>query len=67
MRRDTYKYKVVENGQTVYFGVTNDLVRRESEHQERFPASHLVKIGRRTFRAAALKWIWLQTENEETT
>lgn len=31
---DTYVYKLVRNGQTVYIGITNDLARREQEHRE---------------------------------
>ena len=31
---DTYVYKLVRNGQTVYIGITNDLKRREQEHRE---------------------------------
>lgn len=33
-RVDTYVYKLVRNGQTVYIGITNDLARREQEHCE---------------------------------
>lgn len=33
-RVDTYVYKLVRNGQTVYIGITNDLARREQEHRE---------------------------------
>lgn len=33
-RVDTYVYKLVRNGQTVYIGITNDLGRREQEHRE---------------------------------
>ena len=31
---DTYVYKLVRNGQTVYIGITNDLKRREEEHRK---------------------------------
>lgn len=40
----------------VYRGVTNDLDRREKEHQKSSPGSHIVQVGRRTTKAAALKW-----------
>ena len=33
-RVDTYVYKLVRDGQTVYIGITNDLKRREQEHRE---------------------------------
>ena len=55
-QRDTYKYHVKEGKKVVHRGVTNDLIRRETEHKERFPDSHIEQIGRRTSREAALKW-----------
>ena len=38
-------------------GVTNDLVRREREVQGRFPSAHLIQIGPKTTRRAALYWM----------
>ena len=55
-RRDTYKYHLKQGKKVVHRGVTNDLERRETEHKERFPDSHLEQVGRRTTREAALKW-----------
>ncbi len=55
--KDTYKYHLKnEANRTIYRDVTNDLERREREHQVRYPGSHIVQIGRRTTRAQALKW-----------
>ena len=56
VQRDTYKYHVKEGKKVVHRGVTNDLERREAEHKERFPDSHIEQVGRRTSREAALKW-----------
>lgn len=54
--RDTYKYHLKDGNKVVYCGVTNDLDRREKEHQMTSPGSHIVKVGRRTTKSAALKW-----------
>jgi len=37
-------------------GITNDLDRREQEHQQRWPKGHIVQVGRRTTEDAALNW-----------
>ena len=54
--RDTYKYYVKKGDKIVHRGITNDLNRREAEHQERFPGTKLIPEGRRVTREAALKW-----------
>ena len=54
--RDTYKYHLKSGNKTVHRGITNDLGRREAEHKETWPASHMKQVGRRTTREAALKW-----------
>ena len=54
--RDTYKYHLRDGNKVIYRGVTNDLKRREKEHQKTSPGSYIVQVGRRTTRAAALKW-----------
>ncbi len=54
--RDTYKYHLKRGNKVVHRGITNDLDRREAEHQDAFPGARIVKIGRRTTRDAALKW-----------
>ena len=37
-------------------GITNDLSRREGEHQAEYPGSRISQVGRRTTREAALQW-----------
>ena len=54
--RDTFKYHLKDGKKVIHRGVTNDLERRESEHQERFPNSRIERVGRRSTRKAALKW-----------
>ena len=54
--RDTYKYHLKRGHKVVYRGITNDPVRRETEHQEESPRSRLVQVGRRTTREAAFTW-----------
>ena len=55
-QRDTYKYHLKQGKKVIYIGVTNNLERREAEHKERFPDSHIEQVGRRTSRDSALKW-----------
>lgn len=54
--RDTNKYRLWQRRKVVHHGITNDLERREREHQERWPGSRIQKIGRKTTRLAARKW-----------
>ena len=54
--RDTYKYHLKQGRRTVHRGITYDLARREAQHQEQYPGSHIEQQGRRTSRDAALKW-----------
>lgn len=54
--RDTYKYHLLKDGKIVHRGITNDLDRRESEHQQEHPGSRIQQIGRITTRDAALEW-----------
>ncbi len=55
-QRDTYKYHLKQGKKVLYRGITNDLARREREHKERFPNSHIDQVGHKTTRVAALKW-----------
>ena len=55
-QRDTYKYQLKEAGKIVHRGITNDLERREREHQAEHPGSRIKQVGRQTTRDAALKW-----------
>ncbi len=56
--RDTDKYHFKLGNKIVHTGITNDLDRRESEHQrqEGWSDGHIKKVGRRTTREAALGW-----------
>ena len=54
--RDTYKYHLQGGGKIVHRGITNDLGRREAEHQEKFPGAEIRQVGRRTTREAGLRW-----------
>ncbi len=42
--RDTHKYKV--GNRVVHGGITNDLERREREHQQTWPTGHIKQDGR---------------------
>lgn len=54
--RDTYKYHLRYQGRVVHRGITNDLERRENEHQDKYPGSTIEQVGNRTTREAALEW-----------
>ena len=54
--KDTFKYHLKQGRRVVHRGVTNNLERREDEHQEKLPASEISQVGRRTTREKALKW-----------
>ena len=54
--RNTYKYHLKDGGKVVHRGITNDLDRRESEHQQEYPDTSIRQVGRRTTRDAALGW-----------
>lgn len=55
-KRDTYKYLTKIGNKIVHGGITNDLERRESEHQKKWPKSHIKRVGRRTTEEAARNW-----------
>lgn len=54
--RDTYKYQLKKGGKVVHRGITNDLNRREAEHQVQYPGTTLKQEGRKVTRESALKW-----------
>ena len=56
MANDTYKYHLKRGRKIIRSGITNDLERREREHQARYPGTHVVQVGRATTRKAALEW-----------
>jgi len=53
---DTYKYHLKTGRRIVHRGITNDLNRREQEHQIKYPKSKIRQVGKRTTREAALEW-----------
>ncbi len=57
MTRDTYKYHFKRGHRIVHTGITNDLERREREHQQAYGEDgHILKVGRATTKDAALEW-----------
>ncbi len=54
--RDTRKYDFKVGNKVVHSGITNDLDRREREHQRRWPSGHIDQVGRATTREAARRW-----------
>lgn len=61
--RDTYTYSLRQGRKIVHRGITNDLERREREHQEQFPNSKISQVGNVKTREGALKW---EAEQEKT-
>ena len=56
-KRDTYKYYFKRSHEIIHGGITNDLERREQEHQVKYGEScHIKQIGRKTTEEAARKW-----------
>ena len=54
--RDTYKYYFKLGRKIVHGGITNDLERREDEHQVRWHKGHIYQVGRKTTEESARKW-----------
>lgn len=55
--RDTYKYHLKRGKTTLLSGITNDLERREKEHQRKYGDDvHIEKVGNRTTREGAREW-----------
>jgi predicted GIY-YIG superfamily endonuclease len=57
--RNTYKYQFKVGNKVVHHGITNDLERREGEHQasrQPWANGHIVQVGNRTTREAAQAW-----------
>ncbi len=54
--RGSYKYQFKVGRKVVYLGITEDVERREKEHQEKWPSGHIKKVGRKTTNEAARKW-----------
>ncbi len=57
MERDTYKYHFKHGQKIMYVGITNDIDRREREHQRIYGDSgRIEKVGSATTLLDALKW-----------
>jgi len=54
--RDTYKYQFKVGNKIVHGGITDDLERRETEHQKEWPGGHIAQVGRKTTEEAARQW-----------
>ena len=54
--RDTYKYQFKVGNKVVHEGITNDLERRESEHQQRWPNGHIKQVGHAVTEESARDW-----------
>ncbi|SMN11607.1 hypothetical protein SPBRAN_1888 [uncultured Candidatus Thioglobus sp.] len=55
--RDTYKYHLKKGNKILHTGITNDLQRRESEHQQHYGNKvHIKQVGNRTTREAGYQW-----------
>ena len=55
--RDTYKYHFKDGNKILHTGITNDLDRREKEHQRDIDSDgHIFQVGNRTTRDAAKDW-----------
>lgn len=55
-RRNMYKYYFKVGKKVVHGGITDDLERREQEHQQKWPKGHIFQVGHRTTEEAARKW-----------
>ena len=56
--RTIYKYHFKLGNRIVHTGITRDIDRREAEHRRKlgWGRGHIVQIGWRTTREAALQW-----------
>ena len=54
---DTYKYHLKKGKEILRSGITNDLERREKEHQREYGDNvHIQKVGNRTTKDGAKEW-----------
>jgi predicted GIY-YIG superfamily endonuclease len=54
--RNWNKYDFKVGHKIVHSGITQDLERREQEHQRRWPNGHIVKVGNATTEDSARAW-----------
>ena len=56
-KRDTYKYHLKRGNKIIRSGITNNLDRREKEHQRQLGDDvHIQQVGSRTTREGAREW-----------
>ena len=66
--RDTFKYHYKRGNKILHTGITNDLDRREREHQRDIdPKGHISQVGCRTTRDGAKAWEEEQREKGKPT
>ena len=54
--RDTHRYNYKVGNKISHTGITNDLARREAEHQAEHPGGHIEKQGPAVTRESAERW-----------
>lgn len=54
--RTWYKYYFKVGNKIMHGGITQDIERREQEHQQKWPKGHISKIGHVITKDAAKKW-----------
>ena len=55
-KRDTYRYHFIKDGKVVHRGITDDLQRREREHQAKYGGGWIKQIGPKVSNDSALEW-----------
>lgn len=55
-KRNTFTYDFKVGQKIVHSGITQDLEKREMEHQQRWPKGHIVKVGVAKTEEAARAW-----------
>jgi len=55
-KRDTYKYQFKVGHNVVHGRITNDLERREEEHQSKWPRGHIKQVGIKSTKDGAREW-----------
>jgi len=56
LNHNTYKYYFKVGNKIVHGGITEDLERREEEHQQEWSKGHITQVGRVTTEEGARKW-----------
>ncbi|MDO9559848.1 MAG: hypothetical protein Q7I89_09230 [Syntrophales bacterium] len=51
-----YKYHYKIGNKIVHSGITDDLERREQEHQQKWPKGHIKQVGIKTTEDGAREW-----------